>query len=205
MAMIDTGWMREQELLDEVSKMQGWQKMALMAFCISRMLISYKTFVKQTSSHQKELKVIQYALDSVWQWISDPCPYPVETNLHDLCLNASPNNNWASPYEDHPLFEVSSIACQATALLTIGLPHPTMQQLLKVCSLGTDAVSLLVQQSALREDSIDPSSPFFAKELLEHDLMQYELKHQRQQIKLLQLARENCIARGFIRSMVFGA
>ncbi|KAF1707866.1 hypothetical protein CSC73_11160 [Pseudoxanthomonas sacheonensis] len=151
-----------------------------MAYCCERMLPNYQSFFAQTS--YGKINVLRAALDYIWTWVeSSQLPIDV-ASLTAACEQEAPDTSeFSSIYTSAALDAATAIAITLDAL-----EKPLENQLVDVASLARDSVDLYVQERA----NLDPNDPLLEEKILKSDLMQAELRAQRESILMLESLSE---------------
>ncbi|WP_163840514.1 DUF416 family protein [Pseudoxanthomonas sacheonensis] len=174
------------EIFDEITlrtstkRLSDWQCVAFMAYCCERMLPNYQSFFAQTS--YGKINVLRAALDYIWTWVeSSQLPIDV-ASLTAACEQEAPDTSeFSSIYTSAALDAATAIAITLDAL-----EKPLENQLVDVASLARDSVDLYVQERA----NLDPNDPLLEEKILKSDLMQAELRAQRESILMLESLSE---------------
>lgn len=165
----------ETSLLLKLEGMPAWKRVAFMAYCCERMLPNYKIFKAQTGYGDNE--VLRITLDAIWEWIKAGQTSGDLAALAKACeLQAPDTSEFSSPYTSAALDAATAIAATAEAV-----PDTTASQVIDVASLARDTIDLFVQEI----DGLDPNDPGLVEKIQRSDLMQSELRAQRQSLEKL--------------------
>lgn len=174
------------EIFDELTlrtktkRLSDWQCVAFMAYCCERMLPNYQSFFAQTSYGR--INVLRTALDYIWTWVeSDQLPTDI-TGLTAACEQEAPDTSEFSSIYTSAALDVAT----AIAITLDALEKSLEEQLVDVASLARDSVDLYVQERA----NLDPNDPLLEEKILKSDLMQAELRAQRESILMLESLSE---------------
>lgn len=169
------------ELFDETSlllKLEGmpaWKRVAFMAYCCERMLPNYAAFKAQAGYGNNA--VLRAALDVIWEWVENEQTDEDMVALARACEQQAPDTSeFSSPYTSAALDAATAIAATAEAL-----SDTTASKVIEVASLARDTIDLFVQEI----DDLDPNDPRLEKKIRRSDLMQAELRTQRQSLEKL--------------------
>lgn len=158
---------------DALSRLQPHQQVAFGASSCERMLPNYKSFMREAA--WGDLEPLRGALDLVWSGhTAARPPKEVLSALAFRCEQTAPDS------DDFKSFYVSSAqdAVFAVCALIDFLIEEDLDHLIRVPRLSTDSVDLFVQEL----EHMNPSDPLREKKILEHPLMQQELKRQMRDI-----------------------
>lgn len=152
-----------------------WKRVLFMVRCAQRMIPNYDRFSAETGFG--EVTILRRALDAAWRWIESSTTPPDLAELRDACDQLAPDTErFRSPFASAALDAANSVAAILDAL-----ERPNSANMTEVSSLARDTVDLFVQESL----DLDPNAPGFEERILEHDLMQRELRRQREDLELL--------------------
>ncbi len=165
----------EERLCKLLKKLAAWKRIAFMAQTGMRMVPNYERFSVETGFG--DVSVLKRAFDAAWAWVeSEEVPDDL-TALREACDQQAPNTEqFQSPYTSAALD-----AANAAAAILDAIECPDKAQPTEVASLARDTVDLFVQQLM----NLDPNTPSFEEAIVRHDLMQRELRRQREDLEAL--------------------
>lgn len=152
-----------------------------MAYCCERMLPNYRSF--QVDTGYGDVAPMRNALDAVWKWIEDGRAVPDLAVLASACEQQSPDTaEFLSIYTSAALD-----AATATAATLEALADATAKSVIDVASLARDTIDLFVQET----EGLDPNDANLERRIIEHRLMQSELRTQKESLALLRNLQED--------------
>jgi len=161
--------------------MPCWKRVAFMAYCCERMLPNYRSF--QVDTGYGDVAPMRNALDAVWKWIEDGRAVPDLAVLASACEQQSPDTaEFLSIYTSAALD-----AATATAATLEALADATAKSVIDVASLARDTIDLFVQET----EGLDPNDANLERRIIEHRLMQSELRTQKESLALLRNLQED--------------
>jgi uncharacterized protein YjaG (DUF416 family) len=165
----------EDKLERQLQKLATWKRVAFMAQIGVRMLPNYERFSAETG--YGDVSVLKRAFDAAWSWVeSEELPDDLVA-LREACDRQAPNTEqFRSSYTSAALD-----ASNAAAATLDAIAHPDESRSSEVASLARDTVDLFVQELL----NLDPNAPGFEEAILRHDLMQRELRRQREDLEAL--------------------
>ncbi|HBS64365.1 MULTISPECIES: YjaG family protein [unclassified Stenotrophomonas] len=170
----------EARLLLATEGMPDWKRVAFMAYCCERMLPNYRSF--QVDSGYGDLAPMRKALDAVWEWAaSNNLPLDLAA-LASACEQQAPDTaEFSSIYTSAALD-----AATATAATLEALVDAAAKSLIEVATYARDTIDLFVQEV----EELDPNAPDLERRIIEHALMQSELRTQRESLATLKDTHE---------------
>ena len=165
----------EDKLEGQLQKLAVWKRVAFMVQTGARMLPNYERFSAETGFG--DASVLKRALDAAWTWVeSEELPHDL-TALREACERQAPNTEqFRSPYTSAALDAANAAAATLDAIVNPGESRSS-----EVASLARDTVDLFVQELL----NLDSNAADFEKAILRHDLMQRELRRQREDLEAL--------------------
>lgn len=165
----------ETSLLLKLEGMPAWKRVAFMAYCCERMLPNYAVFKAQTSYGNSA--VLRTALDAIWEWVEN------DQTSENLLMLARQSEQQAPDTAEFSSSYTSAALDAATAIATTAeaISDATASKVIEVASLARDTIDLFVQEV----DDLDPNDPRLDEKILRSDLMQAELRTQRQSLEKL--------------------
>ncbi len=165
----------EEKLGESLQRLPAWKRIAFMAQVGERLLPNYERFSRETGFG--DVSLLRSALDAAWTWIeSGKLPDGLKI-LRGACERQAPHTEkFRSPYTSAALD-----AANVAAAVLDALGRPNEAQPVEVASLARDTVDLFVQELM----NLDPNAPGFEEAILRHDLMQRELRRQREDLEAL--------------------
>lgn len=165
----------EDKLERQLQKLAAWKRVAFMAQIGVRMLPNYERFSVETGFG--DVSVLKRAFDTAWSWVeSEELPHDLAA-LREACERQAPNTEqFDSPYTSAALD-----AANAAAAILDAIAHPGESRSSEVASLARDTVDLYVQELL----NLDPDAADFEEKISRHDLMQRELRRQREDLEAL--------------------
>lgn len=165
----------ETKILLATEDMPDWKKLAFMAYCCERMLPNYLSF--QIDTGYGDAAPMRSALDTVWRWIGNEQAVSDLDALASACEQQSPDTaEFSSIYTSAALD-----AATATAATVEALADATAKSVIDVASLARDTIDLFVQET----EGLDPNDTGLERKIIEHPLMQSELRTQKESLELL--------------------
>ena len=165
----------ETSLLLKLEGMPAWKRVAFMAYCCERMLPNYATFKVQSGYGNNA--VLRAALDVIWEWVENEQTNEDMIALARACEQQAPDTaEFSSSYTSAALDAATAIATTAEAV-----SDTTASKVIEVASLARDTIDLFVQ----KVDDLDPNDPRLDEKIRRSDLMQAELRTQRQSLERL--------------------
>lgn len=163
-----------------------WKRVAFMAYCCERMLPNYGSFKAETS--YGDLVLLRSALDVAWKWIElGEAPNSI-VGLSAACEAEAPDTSeFKSSYTSSALDAATAIATTLEAL-----KYATEDRAIEVASLARDSVDLYVQEAL----DLDPNDPCLEEKIAGSNLMQTELRIQRESLEMLKELPDNRSAIG---------
>jgi uncharacterized protein len=165
----------EKKLESSLRKLAAWKRIAFMAQVGARMLPNFQHFSAETGFG--DASVLKMAFDAAWTWIeSEELPHNLNA-LREACEHQAPNTEqFSSPYTSAALD-----AANAAAATLDAIEHPDRARPTEVAALARDTVDIFVQDLI----HADPNAPGFEEGILRHELMQRELRRQREDLEAL--------------------
>jgi uncharacterized protein len=165
----------EERLGRSLQKLAPWKRIAFMAQVGERMLANYQHFSAETGFG--DVSVLRNALDASWTWIESGRLPGNLAELRETCEQQAPDTEqFHSPYTSAALD-----AANVAAAILDALERPDEARPVDVASLARDTVDLFVQERM----NLDPNAPGFEETILRHNLMQSELRRQRENLEAL--------------------
>lgn len=165
----------EETLGRSLQKLAPWKRIAFMAQVGERMLANYQRFSTETGFG--DVSVLRNALDTAWTWIESGRLSGNLAELREACEQQAPDTEqFRSPYTSAALD-----AANVAAIILDTLERPDEARPVDVASLARDTVDLFVQERL----NLDPNAPGFEETILRHNLMQSELRRQREDLDVL--------------------
>ncbi|MCC5043502.1 MULTISPECIES: DUF416 family protein [Xanthomonas] len=165
----------ETKILLWINGMPDWRRIAFMTYCCERMFPNYVDFSKETEFG--DASVLRNSLDYIWEWIEFGKLNEDAATLVKACEKQAPDTeDFTSIYTSAALD-----AAAATAITINATASPTAMHLIDVASLSRDTVDLFVQ---FQED-IDPNDPRLEGMVCGSQLMQNELRIQKESLEFL--------------------
>lgn len=165
----------ETKILLAIESMPDWKRVVFMAYCCERMLPNYRSF--QIDTGYGDIAPMRIALDVVWTWIENDQAVPGLNVLASACEQQSPDTaEFSSIYTSAALD-----AATATAATLEALADAAAKSVIDVASLARDTIDLFVQET----EGLDPNDASLERKIIEHPLMQSELRKQRESLILL--------------------
>ncbi len=143
--------------------------------CCERLYPNYLMFFKNHRWGKPE--ILRYALDRVWSCLEGDEIIEEIDALIKKCEEVTPNT------EDFDSINVSSALDAASSVMLILelLEGHSIARILEVASLSRDTVDMYLQEL----ENMEPNDPMLEEKILNHPLMQRELKQQREDLELL--------------------
>jgi uncharacterized protein YjaG (DUF416 family) len=158
-----------------LQKLAPWKRIAFMAQIGERMLGNYQRFSAETGFG--DVSVLRNALDTAWTWIESGWLPGNLAELREACEQQAPDTEqFSSPYTSAALD-----AANVASIILDALDRPDEAQPVDVASLARDTVDLFVQECM----NLDLNAPGFEDTILQHSLMQSELRRQREDLEAL--------------------
>jgi uncharacterized protein YjaG (DUF416 family) len=165
----------EEELGKSLNSLPAWKRIAFMAQIGERLLPNYERFSAVTGFG--DVSPLRKALDAAWTWIELGIVADDLNGMRDACERQAPDTEkFRSPFTSAALD-----AANVAAAILDALERPDDAQPVEVASLARDTVDLFVQELM----DLDPSAPGFEEAILQHYLMQRELRRQREDLEAL--------------------
>jgi uncharacterized protein len=165
----------EKRLEKSLQRLAVWKRIAFMAQVGARMLPNYQRFSAETGFG--DVSILKDAFDAAWIWIESGKSPDNLTVLREACEKQAPKTEqFRSRYTSAALD-----AANAAEATLDAIEHPDEVRPAEVASLARDTVDLFVQELM----GLDPNTPGFEEAILRHDLMQRELRHQREDLETL--------------------
>jgi uncharacterized protein YjaG (DUF416 family) len=165
----------EKELEVRLQRLAAWKRIAFMAQVGMRMLPNYERFSAETGFG--DASVLRRTLDAAWSWVESGKPPSDLTTLREACEKQAPDTErFRSRYTSAALD-----AANAAVAILDAIERPDEARPEEVASLARDTIDLFVQELM----DLDPNAPNFENAVLRHDLMQRELRRQREDLETL--------------------
>jgi uncharacterized protein YjaG (DUF416 family) len=165
----------EGELKQKLIKLPFWKQLAFLLIVCQRLLPSFQTFAAETGFQGKsELAgLLTKAWDSLLNSVSST----------DFSSEATLAESLAPDTEDFDSAIVSSAldAAIATSLLMKAFSGQQTDTIVEAVTLIRDSVDMYAQEL----EDMDPADPDLEKNILGHELMQKELRRQREDLEFL--------------------
>ena len=165
----------EKELSKQLVNLIDWKQLVFGLSCAERMFPNYILFFEKTG--WGDPKIIRKSLDVTWEYIELGKSSEDLRNLAELCSEFAPNT------EEFNTFFVSLAlnAAGAACLLMEAAFEFNKNKIIEIATLVRDSVDLYVQEV----EGMDANDPDLEKTIIEHPLMQSELKRQRNDLAAL--------------------
>lgn len=165
----------EEVLSEKLDKLVYWKQLVFLVSVCQRLLPSFIVFAKEAGVHGED--VLQNALDKAWNSLLDG-EFLLDLSLQqELCESVAPDT------EEFDSKYVSSAldAAIAISLLMKAFTINETNIIVEATTLIRDSVDMYVQEI----ENMDPNDPNLEKRILCHELMQNELKKQKEDILYL--------------------
>lgn len=165
----------QERLAASLQHLPVWKRVAFSAMVGARMLPNYERFSNETGFG--DVSILKRAFDVAWSWVeTGNLPSDIAV-LREACDQQAPNTEqFSSRYTSAALDAANAASATLDAIV-----HPNETQPAEVASLARDTVDLFIQELM----KLDPNNPEFERAIQRHDLMQRELRRQREDIEAL--------------------
>ncbi|WP_444940667.1 DUF416 family protein [Microbulbifer sp. ZKSA004] len=165
----------ETTLRREFSKMEFWKQLVFLFAISQRLLPSFVFFARESKLSGVEL--LESAMHKAYELLNAGVSNADLTEYASRCEAIAPDT------EDYDSIFVSSAldAAVAVSLLMKAFTNNKTSFVIEGASLAIDSVDMYVQEL----DDMDPNCPDIEQMILNHRLMQLELKRQRLDLELL--------------------
>lgn len=162
-------------LRKSLQELPEWKNLAFVTQVAERMLPNYRRFSDETGFG--DVSVLRSALDAAWSYVeSGSVPNNLDA-LREACDQQAPDTvQFKSIYTSAALD-----AANAAAIILDEVERGGDAQPVDVAMLARDTVDLFVQEIT----NLDPNAPNFEERILRHNLMQRELRRQREDLEAL--------------------
>lgn len=164
-----------EDLCRSVRVLPPWKQIAFMALVAARMLPNYARFSADTGFG--DASALRRAADAAWIFVRSGEPPEDLADLKDDCESQAPDLEQFQSSRAPPALD----AVNAAAVILEAIGDPERARPAAVVTLACETVSLVVQQQL----ALDPDAPNFGAAILRHDLMQQELRRQREDLETL--------------------
>lgn len=167
----------EDELKQKLEKLPFWKQLVFLLIICQRLIPSFRAFAAETGFQgQMQLKSF---LSKAWDLLSNGI------SSTDLSSEAALAESVAPDTEDFDSVLVSSAldAAVATCLLMRAFGNQQTETIVEAVALVRDSVDMYVQEL----EDMDPADPDLEESVLGHELMQKELKRQREDLEFLSM------------------
>jgi uncharacterized protein YjaG (DUF416 family) len=163
------------EVSSALAGIPDWMQIAFMTFCCERMFPNFLNFNSESGHGNPQF--IRHVLDLTWEWIETNKFNGDLEQIRQMCEKQAPNTcDFSSRYTSSALdtTTVMSIILDAIERFDSKLP-------IEVAQLARDSIDLYIQEEiASRADGLE-----FETMIIDHPLMQIELKCQKDSATLL--------------------
>lgn len=171
----------EASLARELEQLDFWKQLMFLISVCQRLVPSFSEFAKQTGV--KGESILLSGLEKAWDILLSG------NSAADLSFQQKQCEDIAPDTEDFDLILVSSAldAAVAISLLMKAFTTNDTNSIVEAASLARDSIDMYVQEL----ENMNPNAPDLEELILKHDLMQKELKLQREAIEFLQALDDN--------------
>lgn len=171
----------EASLARDLDQLDFWKQLMFLISVCQRLVPSFSEFAKQTGV--KGESILLSGLEKAWDILLSG------NSASDLSFQQKQCEGIAPDTEDFDLILVSSAldAAVAISLLMKAFTTNDTNSIVEAASLARDSVDMYVQEL----ENMDPNAPDLEELIVNHDLMQKELKLQREAIEFLQSLDDN--------------
>jgi uncharacterized protein YjaG (DUF416 family) len=164
--------------LERLDRLENWKQVAFMALTGARMLPNYARFFDETGFGDPS--VLDRFHQLAWTWVETAfAPDDVPVLISECEVLAPDTEQYHSRYTSAALD-----AANVTAMILEAIVHPGRVRAIEAAALARDTVDLFIQETL----DLNPNAPNFEDFILNHDLMQQELRHQREDLELVMRA-----------------
>jgi hypothetical protein len=142
---------------------------------VFRFPANYQRFSAETGFG--DVSILRNALDTAWTWIESGRLLGNLAELREACEQQAPDTEQFRSLYTSAALDAANVA----AIILEALERPDEARPVDVASLARDTVDLFVQERM----NLDPNAPGFEEAILRHNLMQSELRRQREDLEAL--------------------
>ena len=165
----------EHRLRKQLEGLSKWKQLVFMVCCCERMFPNYVIFANETGWGQKEL--IRRALDTAWTLLLAARSCANCSHLAQKCEDSAPDvDDFVSSYTSAALDAAVSAAILMEAFHDFDQSGP-----ITIATLSRDTVDMHVRDI----ENIDTARENYKEKVLHHELMQTELRAQREDIEVV--------------------